>query len=394
MKMIALSIIMYKERKVKPLKLAAGIMSGTSLDGIDVAIAKITGIDENTEINFIDGVMVPWPLDVANKIKDAMDIEKSNVALISELNFEISHCYFEAVKKACEKVNVKLSDLDFIAIHGQTIWHDPYGKTPSTLQIGDGSVLSELTNTTVVSNFRTADIAAKGQGAPLVPFFDKIMFGKKEGNISVHNLGGISNLSLFVNHELKVAFDTGPANMMIDYIMQNLFNKPYDEDGNNARKGEVIIKLYDEVMSLNYFKVKPPKSTGRELFGNHYMLELLNKYQGYDKHDYLHTFTKITIDSIVNSYLELNKKYGNIDEIIFSGGGAHNKYILEQIANQLKNTKISKSSDYNISIDYKEALAFIVLGNQTLNNKPSNLIEATGAKAPAILGQISYRRKG
>lgn len=376
------------------MKLAAGIMSGTSIDGIDVALAKITGVDEDTKINFIDGITVPWPENIAMKIKDVMDLEKSNVALISELNFEISYCYFEAVKRICKSNKIQINDLDFIAIHGQTIWHAPYGKTPSTLQIGDGSVLSELTNTTVISNFRVADIVAGGQGAPLVPFFDKIIFGKKPGVISVHNLGGISNLSLFKNQELKVAFDTGPANMMIDYIMQNLFNLPYDEDGKLARKGDIIIELYNEVMNLNYFKVKPPKSTGRELFGNHYVLELINKYRGFDKYDYLHTFTKITIDSIVNSYLELINTYGDVDEIIFSGGGAHNSFILDEIKKGLPNIEISKSSKYNISIDFKEALAFIVLGNQTLNNKPSNLIEATGAKVPVILGQISYRRKG
>ena len=376
------------------MKLAAGIMSGTSIDGIDVAIAKISGLDESTKIEYINGITIPWPEEIASKIKDAMDINKSNVALISELNFSISNCYFEALKEVCAKSGIKLSDLDFIATHGQTIWHNPYGKMPSTLQIGDGSVLSELTNTTVVANFRTADIAAGGQGAPLVPFFDKIIFGKKPGIISIHNLGGISNLSLFVNNELKVAFDTGPANMMIDYIMQKLFNLSYDNNGENAKKGYIIKKLYDEVMSLDYFKAKEPKSTGRELFGNHYTLELLNKYEGHDKYDYLHTFTKITIDSIVNSYLELIKTYGNIDEIIFSGGGAHNSYILEEIGKGLPNTKISKSSEYNISVDFKEALAFIVLGNQTLNFKPGNLIEATGSKKPVVLGQISYRRKG
>src|SRR5690554_171316 len=366
-------------------------MSGTSLDGIDVALAEIEGIDEETKINFIDGITVDWPEDIKKQLLDAIDLEKSNVRLISTLNFKVSYCYFEAVKAICNKNNIDLKIIDFIASHGQTIWHEPQGDNPSTLQIGDGAVLSELTNTTVVSNFRTSDIAAGGEGAPIVPFFDEIMFGKLNGIISVHNLGGISNLSLFVNNKLELAFDTGPANMMIDYITKTLFNLPYDKDGKLAQKGDIIKPLYDEVMSLNYFKLNPPKSTGRELFGNKYVDELLSKYSGYDKQDYLNTFTNITIDSIVNSYKMLINKYKKIDEIIFSGGGTHNKYILDEIGKRLEDVKISKSSDYNISVDFKEAIAFIVLGNQTLNNKPSNHIKATGAKRKTILGQISYR---
>lgn len=372
-------------------KLAIGIMSGTSLDGIDVALAEISGIDEDTKINFIDGITVDWPESVKLELLDVVDLEKSNVRLISSLNFKVSYCYFDAVKKICAKNKINLNAVDFIASHGQTIWHEPLGTNPSTLQIGDGAVLSELANTTVVSNFRTSDIAAGGEGAPLVPFFDEIMFGKMRGTISVHNLGGISNLSLFLKNELEIAFDTGPANMMIDYTTKKFFNQPYDKNGMLAAKGHIIKPLYDEVMGLEYFQKDAPKSTGRELFGNQYVELLLSKYQGYSKYDYINTFTKITIDSIVNSYNMLIKKYGKIDEIIFSGGGTHNNYIITEISKGLKDVKISKSSDYNISVDFKEAIAFIVLGNQTLNNKPSNHIKATGAKKKTILGQISYR---
>lgn len=373
------------------IKLAIGIMSGTSIDGIDVALSEIKGVNESTELKFIKGITIPWPKNTANNIKAAMDLDKSNVALISRLNFEISHCYYYAINELLAKTKYSLEDIDFIAIHGQTIWHDPNGDIPSTLQIGDGSVLSELTNTTVVSNFRVADIIAGGQGAPLVPFFDEIMFGNKDGVIGVHNLGGISNLSLFVDGKLEIAFDTGPANMMIDYVMQLKYQKAYDEFGNIAQKGDIIRELYEEIIELNYFSEEAPKSTGRELFGNHYVDYLLDKYQGYNSEDYVKTFTMVTVDSIVDSYKKIINKYHQLNEIIFSGGGTHNNFILNEIKKGLPNTKISKSSDYQISVDYKEALAFIVLGNQTLNHKPSNLIKATGAKRPVVLGQISYR---
>lgn len=372
-------------------KLAVGIMSGTSLDGIDVALANISGTDENTKIEFLDGITVDWPQSTKANIEKAVDIEKSTVQLISTLNFEISHCYYDAIKEICKKNKINMKNIDFIAIHGQTIWHDPYGVIPSTLQIGDGSVLAELTNVTVVSNFRPADIAAGGQGAPLVPFFDKIIFGKKEGVNSIHNLGGISNLSLFKDGELAVAFDTGPANMMIDYVTNKFFNRGYDEDGNLARKGDIIKPLYDEVMSLDYFSIKPPKSTGREVFGNDYVERLIKKHPNYKEEDYVTTFSKVTADSIVDSYLELIKENDKVDEIIFSGGGAHNKFVINEIKKGLPNVKISLSSDYGISFDFKEAIAFIVLGNQTLNNKISNLKAATGAAKEVVLGQISFR---
>lgn len=384
---------MILKRVVNIYKLAAGIMSGTSLDGIDVSLAKIKSLNEETKIEFIDGITISWSFTVLNKIKEAIDLKKSNVKIISELNFEIAYEYFEALKILCKKHNYETRELDFIAIHGQTVWHDPNNKHfSSTLQLGDGAVLSALAKTTVVSNFRVKDMVYKGQGAPLVPLVDKLIFGKYKKTISAHNLGGISNLTIINNKEVVLAYDTGPANMMINYYAKTLFNKDYDDLGMIAKKGKVIRKMYDEVMSLSFFTKKPPKSTGRELFGDHYSKYLLDKYQGFNKEDYLHTATLIVIDSIVNSYKNLEKKY-KIDEIVFSGGGAHNDYLIKEIKSKLKGIEISKSDKYGISIDFKEALAFLILGNQTLNYQTGNVIAATGASEELILGQISYYEK-
>ena len=377
------------------MKLAAGIMSGTSLDGIDVVIAKISGFNDSTKINLIASKTFELTEQMIFKIQNAMDLEKSNVQLITSLNFELGEVFAKCVIDLCNENNIKLSELDFIASHGQTIWHEPNKSAQfvsSTLQIGSGAVISELTKTTVISNFREKDIAAGGQGAPLVPFADEILFGNHKKTIALNNLGGIANLTLLPNYEKlpKLAFDTGPANMMIDYAMFKLFNKKYDHSGETARSGKLIAELYNEVMAFEYFNLPPPKSTGRELFGNAYTEKLLNKYKNNEAEDIIHTLTLITIDSIVNSYKRIMVDYGNIDEIVFSGGGAHNSFILEEIQRRLPETKILKSSDYGIDVDYKEAIAFIILGNQTLNRKPANAIYATGAKRAVILGQINY----
>lgn len=371
-------------------KIAAGIMSGTSLDGIDVALAFISGVDEKTKIEFLDGLTISWQDKTYDNIKAALSLNNSNVELISKLNYQIAFEYYNALNILCERNNIKTNDLLFVAAHGQTIWHDPFNEErPSTLQIGSGAVLSTLSKTTVVSNFREKDLVIGGQGAPLVPFVDQILFNSKDKIISAHNLGGISNLTILENNEIKLAFDTGPANMMIDYYMQTLFNESYDNEGKRALTGKLIKPLYDEVMALSFFNEAPPKSTGRELFGAQYSKYLFDKYPDYKTEDYVHTATLITVDSIVNSYLKLIKNY-KITEIIFSGGGAHNTYLLNEIAKKLPMIKIKKSTEYNVSVDFKEALAFIVLGNQTFNLKTTNLKKATGSNKPLIIGEISY----
>lgn len=372
------------------MSLAIGIMSGTSLDGIDIVLAKINGTDENTKIQFIDGITVPWENSTYNMIKKSISLEESNVEIISKLNYKIPHEYYEGIKKLINKNNILFTEIDFISIHGQTIWHDPNNiDTPSTLQIGSGTVLSALAKTTVISNFRIKDIVYEGQGAPLIPYVDNIIFESKNKVISAHNLGGISNLTILKNNKIIKAFDTGPANMMIDFFMKTLFDKSYDHGGETAQRGNKIKPMYDEVMKLYFFKLPPPKSTGRELFGDQYSKYLLEKYSGYSNEDYVRTVTDITIDSIVMSYRNIIKKY-DLDEIIFSGGGSHNDFVLSEIAKLLPEIKIAKSDKYGISVDFKEALGFVILGNQTYNLKPVDLTKATGSKQKIILGEVSF----
>lgn len=374
------------------MKLAIGIMSGTSLDGIDIVVAKIKGTSITTEIDLVACETLDFKPKLLLKIKEVIDIKTSNVQKITSLNFELGDFFAEKVLEVLEKNKINLSEIDFVASHGQTIWHQADATkdfVKSTLQIGEGSVLAERLKTTVVSNFRAADIAAYGNGAPLVSYFDKLFFSKYNKKISLHNLGGISNLTLLVNGN-SISFDTGPANMMINYAMKVLFNKDYDCCGNVAKKGKIIQAMYDEVMSLDYFNKPYPKTTGRELFGDNYTQKLIDKYVKSSKEDIITTLSLITIDSIINEYKKLENEFGLIDEIVFSGGGVHNDFIISKIKEGLVKTEISKIEKYGLSSDFKEAIAFIVLGNETLNFLPGNDISSTGAKKRAILGQVNY----
>lgn len=377
-------------------KLAIGIMSGTSLDGIDVAIAKIQGSFTQTQIEPIAFETFPFEGNILKHIKKAISSNESSSELLCSLNFELGEAFADAVIRACEIHGILLDDLDFIASHGQTIYHIAHTKGElirSSLQLGEGSVIAERTQATVVSNFRAADIAAGGQGAPLVPYADYILFRSSKFNRSIHNIGGISNMTILPKDCLLKdvsAFDTGPGVMMINYVCKSLFGFEYDLNGSIARKGTPIKKMLDELMQMDYLKANPPKSTGRELFGDQMTSQLIKTYESNLKEDIVSTFTHFTANSIVKAYQDYVLPKTHIDEIIFCGGGSKNIYLIELIQKKLNHIKISQLEDYGFDSQAKEALAFLILGNETLNMNPSNVIGATGAHKNAILGQINY----
>ncbi len=377
-------------------KLAIGIMSGTSLDGIDVVVARIEGSFLNTRFNFVAYETIPYADETKNKIRRAMDPIKCNPKLICSLNFELSEIYANAIFSVCENNNISPEEIDYIACHGQTIYHigagDPFS-TPSSLQLGDGSVLANLCHTTVVSNFRSADIAVGGQGAPLVPYADYVLFREEKVSKSMHNIGGISNLTVIpAGSKLEeiIAFDTGPGNMMIDAFAEILFKVPYDDSGKLARQGTLNQKLLTELMNHPYLKVLPPKSTGREEFGIDFSKHILSQYHRLSPYDLICTITHFTAKSIAKAYKDFVFNKYQMDEIIFSGGGARNKFLMELIKTYLPKQNIKTLSEEGIDDSAKEALAFLILGNETLNKAPSNVPSATGATKRVILGQVSY----
>ncbi len=377
-------------------KLAIGIMSGTSLDGIDVVIARLEGYNEDLKVHILAFDTIKYEHELLNRIKECINKSLVSPALICSLNFELAYAYSDAVKKTCLKNGYKLEDIDFIASHGQTIYHinDSSEKyVRSSLQLGDGSVLANLCKTTVVSNFRTADIAVGGKGAPLVPFADYILFKHPTKNRSIHNIGGIANMTI-IGKDYSIndvyAFDSGPGNMMIDCVCKKYYNLDFDQNGEIAKSGTVITELLDELLDNDYFRQPPPKSTGRELFGDDYTNQVLTKYQNNAHQDIVRTLTEFTKETIVHSYKKFILPHTKIDEIIFCGGGAYNKYLLEIIKKELPKIKIMTLEDIGFNSSSKEALAFIILGNQTLNKAPSNVMKATGAKEKVILGQVNY----
>lgn len=361
---------------------ALGIMSGTSLDGIDVVLAEITGSYKNTKIKEL--AFKTYPLTIKNSLLTLLKDEISIKAL-TEANFIVSNAYSEAIKDLLSIHDLVSQDISFIASHGQTIFHSP--KTHSTLQIGDGSVIANLTGITTVFNFRTADMALGGQGAPLVPYMDYCLFSNEQENRVLLNIGGIANITYLKKRgtiDEVIAFDTGPGNMMIDYMMEHFFKRTYDDKGSVARSGQVIDPLLKELLNTKYIQAPFPKSTGRELFGKHLCEKILKAYPN-KKEDIISTLTHFTAHSIIKGIQDVTKESV---EVIASGGGAHNTYLMELISKHYP--KLTTTDTYGIGIDSKEALAFIMLGNETLKKKPSNVKSATGAKKDVILGQIAY----
>jgi anhydro-N-acetylmuramic acid kinase len=379
-------------------KTAIGLMSGTSLDGIDCVLAEIEEFGLNTKLKLIRAITYPFENLLLEKIKMAISQETSTSKLLCSLNFELAQAYSKCVFDLCEISGVKTEDLDFIASHGQTIYHqadDENNYIRSSLQLGDGSVLANLTKTNVISNFRSADIALGGLGAPLVPYADYVLFHDKLKNRVLQNIGGIGNLTFLpanCQREDVFGFDTGPGNMMIDYAVKILYGRAYDKDGLIAKAGCLIKELFDEVMSLEFFNKKPPKTTGREVFGNEYTKYLLDKYSLHESRDLVATLAHVSAYSMAKAYKDYIKDSYHIDEIIVSGGGANNLTLLS-LLEEYSGKKVLKSDYYGIDSNFKEALAFIILGNETLNQLPSNILNVTGAKNYALLGQISFVTK-
>lgn len=374
---------------------SVGLMSGTSLDGIDAVLAQITGSGLNTKIKQIEFITLEIPEDVKKEIRDCCVEEKSSVDLICSLNFKIGYLFSKAVKEVCKKADFNIENLDFIASHGQTIFHIPRGYKnfiPSTLQIGEPAVIAYETNTKVISNFRTMDMAAGGEGAPLVPFSEFLLYGNNNKNIALQNIGGIGNVTIIPNTcniDDVFAFDTGPGNMIIDEVCQRLFDKKYDDNGNFASKGKINIDMLNELMNHEYINQAPPKSTGREVFGQVYVDNMLNKYSYLNKYDIIATVTMFTARTISDNYKKFVLPKVDIDSLIVGGGGAHNNTLMGYLKELLPGIDVLTQDQYGYSSDAKEALAFVILGNETLNNSFSNVVSATGAKNKVVLGNIT-----
>src|SRR5579859_3627313 len=383
--------------------LVLGLMSGTSADGIDVTLARISGAPPRLNAKLLKHTSINFPPQLRKEILRVAEQQPISAGQLSKLNFRLGETFAEAALTACRRFRIAPKKIALIGSHGQTIFHQgrpvPYfGRaTASTMQIGEPAIIAAGTGVTTVADFRPADIAQGGQGAPLVPFADYVLYRHpKLGRVSL-NLGGIANITVIPANAKPAqvfAFDTGPANMLIDALVAHFTRgrQRYDQDARLARQGRSIPALVDELMRDPYLPLAPPKSTGREYYGRAYLEKLLRLGRRHKAkpNDLIRAATIFTALSIVDALNRFVLRKTKIDQLIVSGGGAHNPLILAQLAAALPQIEIVRSPRLGVPEDAKEAFAFAILAYETFRGRPSNLPSATGARRPAILGKISY----
>lgn len=378
--------------------LVAGLMSGTSVDGIDVALVEIEGEGFNQRIRPIAFHAIPYPPGVRHGVFSISNAEIST-ARLSQMNFLLGEIFGDAVVEACKRASIPLSRLDLVGSHGQTIYHQASATTlydravASTLQIGEPSLIAARTGAPVVADFRPADMAVGGQGAPLVPYVDYLLYRHAHKGRIALNIGGIANLTAIppgAPPEAVVAFDSGPGNMVIDALVSqfSVGALTFDRDGRMAASGRVHHPLLAELMKAPYIKRSPPKSCGREQYGAAFVSALLAN--GLPAADLVATATAFTVAAIAEAVRNFVAPKMSVDELIVSGGGAKNPEILRRLREQLHRTRILHSSELGINGDAKEAVAFAALAYESWHRRPANLPSATGARRSAILGKVCY----
>ncbi|MED4585002.1 anhydro-N-acetylmuramic acid kinase [Brevibacillus choshinensis] len=390
--------------------LLIGLMSGTSLDGIDAALVAIrtNGNGEIEDVALREFYYMPYSDDLREWVLNLCSVETARLDQLTAVHYGLSEWYAYAVNQLMEKAGVTAAEVDAVCNHGQTIWHiaghtpfpGPTGMTEvrASLQIGELSTLAERTGIPVVGNFRARDLAADGEGAPLVPYADYILFRHAEKGRLLQNIGGIANVTVLpagASIEEVVAFDTGPGNMIMDQIVQIVTEGKlrYDEAGRLAASGVVSQPLLARLMQDPYYQVKPPKSTGREVYGKAFAQEMLAEAGklGLSGPDLIATVTALTAASIAQAYLQFVLPTTKVEEVIVSGGGAHNQTLLRMLQSQLgAGMTITTTQQFGMPDDAKEAVAFAILGHETLMGRPSNVPSVTGAKRAVPLGNICF----
>ena len=378
-----------------------GLMSGTSVDGIDVALVEVSHDGARFHWRLLGFECLAWPQDLREAILKAFQPETSLPYLVA-LDTRLGEAFADAALEVVHNAGVEWTSVDAIASHGQTIWHqpEPYavgsGWATGTLQIGDGSVIAARAGCVVVSDFRRADMALGGQGAPLVPFVDHALFADQGEGRLVVNLGGIANVTWLpagaTSAEVR-AFDTGPANMVLDAIVTHITEgaSAFDRDGAIAAQGRVQQPLLDRLLEHRYFALPPPKSTGREEFGRQYAADLiaLAAADAISAPDLLATATALTVETIAHAYEQWILPHAPVRTVILGGGGVHNTTLVRRLGERFAPARLTTNAAFGLPDDAKEAVAFTILAFETVRGRPSNMPSATGATGPAILGKIS-----
>ena len=401
------TVVRYRNKKEH---LLIGMMSGTSLDGIDTALVHISTDDagsiNDVQLKHFD--YYPYTEELRQRILAISSNESAKLDEVVLAHYGMSEWYGFAVNKVLNDSGYLAEQIDAICNHGQTIWHAPAPQSfpgpvcelqvRSTLQIGSLSALAERTGIPVIGDFRARDIAAGGEGAPLVPYVDEVLFQHDEEGRILQNIGGIANATVLPPRVLRqeiIAYDTGPGNMVMDMLVQLYTGgqKYFDEQGQLAAAGKVNDDLLQLYLKDSYYKRKPPKSTGREMYTKAFIQQFLN--HGLQRklpfEDIMATATALTSKTITQSYTDFILPHYEISEVIVSGGGTRNKALMDMLRKDLPaSITLSQAADHGIPDDAKEAVAFAILGHETLMGRPSNVPEVTGASRPVILGNICY----
>jgi anhydro-N-acetylmuramic acid kinase len=369
-------------------KKVIALMSGTSCDSIDAGLCEVY---PDKTVKLIKGINYTYPEHIRAKIFQLFRGE-ATIRDICQMNFAIGECFANAA-------NVLISEFgkpDFISSHGQTVYHYPFDEKidnislKSTLQIGESSVIAKKTGCMVISNFREADIAQDGQGAPLVCFADDAWFRGKGKNFAIQNIGGISNVTVVSQDYDTFGFDTGLGNIMIDYCTNKYFGEAYDKDGEIAASGSISDSWLECLLQDEYYYTEPPKTTGREYFSPEYIENIL-KFAPEDERDIIATVTALTAKTIAQSYERFVYPNVSLHEAVICGGGAYNKTLMKMLRTYLpKHIELKTCEDYGISNNYKEVMAFALLGYCTYYGIPNNLPCCTGAAKRTVMGKISY----
>lgn len=387
---------------MKNSRLVVGLMSGTSLDGVDAALVRIVRSEQECSVQLQHFITNPYPEEVRQALLGVASGQTVPAGFISHLGILLGRLYAEAVKDLCLANGFPLDRLDLIGSHGQTIFHqsDPgdfCGRpVASTLQIGEAAVLVEETGVTTVSDFRPGDMAAGGTGAPLIPLVDFLLFRDPRRGRALLNLGGIANLTLLppaCRIDEIVAFDSGPGNMVIDALVRRLGANPrgFDAGGCLALAGRPIPALLESLLADPYFGRKPPKSAGREQFGEAFVERLLAAGAS-GAPDLVCTAAELTARTVSDALLGYTEASEGWDRVLVSGGGVHNAYLMRRLQELLPHLKVAPTDSLGVPADAKEAIGFAVLANETLELAAGNVPSATGARHPAILGKVTYGR--
>lgn len=384
-------------------RLIVGLMSGTSVDGIDAALVELKGSGLDTRAELICFKNYSYDDSIRERIFRLFDPKTSRVDEICHMNFLLGELFADAALKIIAEGGYTPKDIDIIGSHGQTIYHMPEPiedsgyNISSTLQIGEPSIIAERTGVVTVGDFRVRDMAAGGQGAPLVPYSEYILYREKDSTVALQNIGGISNVTVIpadCNIDEVFAFDNGPGNMVIDEVVRRITDgkKSYDEGGHMASQGTVDERLLAYLMDDEYFRLSPPKTTGREYFGSQYVDNVMEKASKWevDSLDLIATVTALTAKSIAQSYKDFILNEQKLEKIIVGGGGSYNKTLINMLRLYLQGQDINvlTQEDIGLSSDAKEAIAFAILANETINGNANNVPNVTGAKNSVVMGKI------